>query len=138
MVSSKLFSNAYVLGRLTSRSAASTIIAQTQSSPQHPTLFKSGTTQGSSSENPNMQYPSLTGSIRSTALSNLQFGSSLETVAKVKFNQSETSVLASIGNDRTMCLYDIRTGKAERRIVMNVSFQARHHAIPAARTDHGK
>ncbi|KAJ9118072.1 hypothetical protein QFC24_006344 [Naganishia onofrii] len=57
---------------------------------------------------------------RSTALSNLQFGSTLETVAKVKFNQSETSVLASIGNDRTMCLYDIRTGKAERRIVMQM------------------
>ncbi|WVQ63267.1 uncharacterized protein L199_001418 [Kwoniella botswanensis] len=55
---------------------------------------------------------------RSAALSNLQFGSSLETVNKVKFNQSETSVLASVGNDRTMCLYDIRTGKAERRIVM--------------------
>nr|XP_019008129.1 WD repeat and SOF domain-containing protein 1 [Kwoniella pini CBS 10737]OCF46910.1 WD repeat and SOF domain-containing protein 1 [Kwoniella pini CBS 10737] len=55
---------------------------------------------------------------RSAPLSNLQFGSSLETVNKVKFNQSETSVLASVGNDRTMCLYDIRTGKAERRIVM--------------------
>jgi WD repeat and SOF domain-containing protein 1 len=46
-------------------------------------------------------------------------------VTKVKFNQSETSVLASIGNDRTMCLYDIRTGKAERRIVMNVSLTVR-------------
>lgn len=70
-----------------------------------------------------MQLPTtlLTSFRRSTALSNLQFGSSLETVAKVKFNQSETSVLASIGNDRTMCLYDIRTGKAERRIVMAVS-----------------
>nr|XP_019051134.1 WD repeat and SOF domain-containing protein 1 [Kwoniella bestiolae CBS 10118]OCF30064.1 WD repeat and SOF domain-containing protein 1 [Kwoniella bestiolae CBS 10118] len=55
---------------------------------------------------------------RSAALSNLQFGSTMETVNKVKFNQSETSVLASVGNDRTMCLYDIRTGKAERRIVM--------------------
>ncbi|KAH8085896.1 WD40-repeat-containing domain protein [Filobasidium floriforme] len=57
---------------------------------------------------------------KSSALSNLQFSNSLETVTKVKFNQSETSVLASIGNDRTMCLYDIRTGKAERRIVMNM------------------
>ena len=45
----------------------------------------------------------------------------METVSGVKFNQSETSVLASIGNDRTMCLYDIRTGKAERRIMMQVS-----------------
>ncbi|ORY26572.1 WD40-repeat-containing domain protein [Naematelia encephala] len=55
---------------------------------------------------------------RSNPLSTLQFGNSLETVSGVKFNQSETSVLASIGGDRTLCLYDIRTGKAERRIVM--------------------
>lgn len=58
---------------------------------------------------------------RSSPLSTLAFGSSMETVTGVKFNQSETSVLASVGNDRTMCLYDIRTGKAERRIVMQVS-----------------
>lgn len=59
---------------------------------------------------------------RSSPVSNLAFGSSLETVSAVKFNQSETSVLASVGNDRTMCLYDIRTGKAERRVVMQVSY----------------
>jgi DDB1- and CUL4-associated factor 13 len=35
---------------------------------------------------------------------------------------SESSVLASIGSDRTFTLYDIRTGKAERRVVMQVSF----------------
>ena len=58
---------------------------------------------------------------RSNPTSTLAFGSSSETVAAVKFNQSETSVLASVGNDRTLCLYDIRTGKAERRIVMQVS-----------------
>jgi WD repeat and SOF domain-containing protein 1 len=45
----------------------------------------------------------------------------METVTAVKYNQSETSVLASVGSDRTMCLYDTRTGKAERRIVMQVS-----------------
>ncbi|WVR08583.1 hypothetical protein IAU60_005638 [Kwoniella sp. DSM 27419] len=61
---------------------------------------------------------------RSAPLSNLAFGSSLETVAAVRFNQSETSVLASVGNDRTMCLYDIRTGKAERRIVMQFKSNA--------------
>lgn len=38
----------------------------------------------------------------------------------VRFNMAEASVLASIGSDRTMCLYDIRTGKAERRVVMQV------------------
>ncbi|KZO94605.1 WD40 repeat-like protein [Calocera viscosa TUFC12733] len=49
---------------------------------------------------------------------NMQFGNGAETVLTVRFNQSETSVLASTGTDRTMCLYDVRTGKAERRVVM--------------------
>ena len=57
---------------------------------------------------------------RSAPLSTLQFGSSSETVTAVRFNKSETSVLASVGGDRTLCLYDIRTGKAERRVVMQV------------------
>lgn len=35
---------------------------------------------------------------------------------------AESSVLASIGSDRTFTLYDIRTGKAERRVVMQVCF----------------
>ncbi|BEI95176.1 hypothetical protein CcaverHIS631_0101250 [Cutaneotrichosporon cavernicola] len=61
---------------------------------------------------------------RSSPLSTLQFGSSVETVTSVRFNQSETSVLASVGTDRTMCLYDIRTGKAERRIMMNMRSNA--------------
>lgn len=39
----------------------------------------------------------------------------------MRFNLSESSVLASIGSDRTFTLYDIRTGKAERRVVMQVS-----------------
>ena len=55
---------------------------------------------------------------RTSPLSTLQFGSSMETVTAVRFNKSETSVLASVGGERTLCLYDIRTGKAERRIVM--------------------
>lgn len=59
---------------------------------------------------------------RTNPISNLAFGGSAETVTAVRFNQSETSVLASVGGDRTMCLYDIRTGKAERRIVMQVRF----------------
>ena len=73
---------------------------------------------------------------RSAPLSTLQFGGSLETVTGVRFNQSETSVLASVGGDRTLCLYDVRTGKAERRIVMQVSRArlrqavAYSHAVP--------
>ncbi|KZT50280.1 WD40 repeat-like protein [Calocera cornea HHB12733] len=49
---------------------------------------------------------------------NMRFGNGAETVLTVRFNQSETSVLGSTGTDRTMCLYDVRTGKAERRVVM--------------------
>lgn len=58
---------------------------------------------------------------KSAPVSTLRFGESQETVTSVKFNQSETSVLASVGTDRTMALYDVRTGKAERRVRMAVS-----------------
>jgi WD repeat and SOF domain-containing protein 1 len=37
---------------------------------------------------------------------------------------SESSVLASTGTDRTFTLYDIRTGKAERRIVTQMQSNA--------------
>jgi WD repeat and SOF domain-containing protein 1 len=50
----------------------------------------------------------------------ITFSTSAESVTRVRFNPSEPSVLASIGSDRTFTLYDIRTGKAERRIVMQV------------------
>jgi WD repeat and SOF domain-containing protein 1 len=59
---------------------------------------------------------------RSAPLSTLRFAGTAENVSCVRFNQSEESVLASTGTDRTMCLYDVRTGKAERRIRMTVSF----------------
>ncbi|KAI0725054.1 WD40 repeat-like protein [Fomitopsis betulina] len=57
---------------------------------------------------------------KSAAISNLTFPTSTETITAVRFNLSESSVLASIGSDRTFTLYDIRTGKAERRIVMQM------------------
>ncbi|PPQ96444.1 hypothetical protein CVT26_005085 [Gymnopilus dilepis] len=57
---------------------------------------------------------------KSAPISNLTFPTSTETVTSVRFNMSESSVLASIGTDRTFTLYDIRTGKAERRVVMQV------------------
>ncbi|KAG5635787.1 hypothetical protein H0H81_010130 [Sphagnurus paluster] len=53
-------------------------------------------------------------------ISNLTFPTSTETITSVRFNLSESSVLASIGSDRTFTLYDIRTGKAERRVVMQM------------------
>ncbi|KAJ7472222.1 WD40 repeat-like protein [Mycena galericulata] len=58
---------------------------------------------------------------KSLPVSNLTFPTSTETIKSVRFNLSETSVLASIGSDRTFTLYDIRTGKAERRVVMQMS-----------------
>ena len=58
---------------------------------------------------------------RTAPISNLTFQTSTETIASVRFNLSEASVLASVGSDRTFTLYDIRTGKAERRVIMQVS-----------------
>ncbi|EMD36877.1 hypothetical protein CERSUDRAFT_51790 [Gelatoporia subvermispora B] len=57
---------------------------------------------------------------KSAAVSNLTFPTSTETISAVRFNLSEPSVLASIGSDRTFTLYDIRTGKAERRVIMQM------------------
>jgi WD repeat and SOF domain-containing protein 1 len=67
---------------------------------------------------------------RTAPVSTLVFGGSSETVTSVRFNQSETSVLASVGGDRTMCLYDVRTGKAERRVMMQVSPSYRFIVFP--------
>jgi DDB1- and CUL4-associated factor 13 len=53
-------------------------------------------------------------------VTDITFSTSAESVTRVRFNPSEPSVLASVGSDRTFTLYDIRTGKAERRIVMQV------------------
>ncbi|EKM57103.1 uncharacterized protein PHACADRAFT_254662 [Phanerochaete carnosa HHB-10118-sp] len=61
---------------------------------------------------------------KSAPISNLTFPTSIETISVVKFNLAESSVLASIGSDRTFTLYDIRTGKAERRVVMHMRSNA--------------
>ncbi|KAN0120460.1 WD40 repeat-like protein [Russula decolorans] len=57
---------------------------------------------------------------KSAPVMDITFSTSAESVTGVRFNPSEPSVLASIGSDRTFILYDIRTGKAERRIVMQM------------------
>ncbi|KDE08868.1 hypothetical protein MVLG_00966 [Microbotryum lychnidis-dioicae p1A1 Lamole] len=49
--------------------------------------------------------------------SNLSTG---EHIVCVAFNKSETSVLASSGSDRTVCLYDLRSGKAVGRVSMTM------------------
>jgi len=57
---------------------------------------------------------------KSVSVSNLTFGDSTETVESLRFNASESSVLATAGSDRTLTIYDVRTGKAERRVIMQV------------------
>ncbi|KAH8995065.1 WD40 repeat-like protein [Lactarius hatsudake] len=57
---------------------------------------------------------------KSAPVMDITFSTSAESVTRVRFNPSEPSVLASIGSDRTFILYDIRTGKAERRVVMQM------------------
>jgi len=61
---------------------------------------------------------------KSAPISDLTFPTSTETITAVRFNLSEPSVLASIGSDRTFTLYDIRTGKAERRVIMQMRSNA--------------
>ncbi|CAE6353073.1 unnamed protein product [Rhizoctonia solani] len=57
---------------------------------------------------------------KSSPFSDLTFPTSNETVTALRFNLSESSILATTGTDRTLTLYDIRTGKAERRLVMQM------------------
>jgi WD40 repeat protein len=66
----------------------------------------------------------MSSSHRSVPISNLTFPTATETVTTVRFNMSEPSVLASTGSDRTFTLYDIRTAKAERRVVMHMQSNA--------------
>ncbi|KAL4072148.1 WD40 repeat-like protein [Scleroderma citrinum] len=61
---------------------------------------------------------------KTAAISNLTFPTATETVTSVRFNLSETSVLGSIGSDRSFTLDDIRTRKAERRVVMQMRSNA--------------
>jgi len=61
---------------------------------------------------------------KTSAVSNITYSTSSETVTSLKFNKSETSILATTGTDRTFTLYDIRTGKAERRLVFELRANA--------------
>ncbi|KAJ3337616.1 rRNA-processing protein sof1 [Kappamyces sp. JEL0680] len=59
---------------------------------------------------------------RSEPVSTMQWGS--ETITTVKFNQTETSVLASCGSDRTIVLYDIRTNSPVSKVIMKLKTNA--------------
>lgn len=43
-----------------------------------------------------------------------------DTITAVRFNQTETSVIASAGNDRTITLYDVRSGSPLSRVILEV------------------
>jgi len=43
-----------------------------------------------------------------------------DTITSVRFNQTETSVIASAGNDRTITLYDVRSGSPLSRVILEV------------------
>lgn len=47
-----------------------------------------------------------------------------ETTTSVKFNQTETSVFASCGTDRTVILYDLRTSSPLSKIIMDMRTNA--------------
>ena len=48
-----------------------------------------------------------------------------DTITKIRFNPVETSLFASAGHDRTICLYDTRTNAPLRKLLLNVS----HYSI---------
>ena len=59
---------------------------------------------------------------RTEPISSMQWGS--ETISTVKFNQTETSVLASCGSDRSVVIYDIRTKVPVSKLVMKLKTNA--------------
>lgn len=55
---------------------------------------------------------------RSRPISNLSWGA--DNVNKVRFNKTETSVLASTGSDNSVVLYDIRTNSPTQKVVQTM------------------
>ncbi|KAI9361252.1 WD40-repeat-containing domain protein [Zopfochytrium polystomum] len=53
---------------------------------------------------------------RAEPIMSLSWGA--ETITSVKFNQTETNVIASSGSDRTITLYDIRTSQPISKVVL--------------------
>lgn len=61
-------------------------------------------------------------STRSKPISQLKWGS--EAVNTVRFNQTETSILASAGSDRSIVIYDLRTNSPVQKLVSTLSTNA--------------
>lgn len=60
----------------------------------------------------------------STPLQTLSWPTSIDTVKTVAFNQTETSILASAGSDRSIVLYDLRTSSPLSRSILRLASNA--------------
>ncbi|CCH43133.1 putative WD repeat-containing protein [Wickerhamomyces ciferrii] len=59
---------------------------------------------------------------RSRPVSNLSWGA--DNISKVRFNKTETSILASAGSDNSVVLYDIRTNTPTQKLVQTMRTNA--------------
>ncbi|CCK73028.1 rRNA-processing protein SOF1 KNAG_0M01750 [Huiozyma naganishii CBS 8797] len=59
---------------------------------------------------------------RSTPLTNLSWGA--DNITSLKFNQSETDIVASAGSDNSVVLYDLRTNSPTQKIVQSMRTNA--------------
>ncbi|KAF2753668.1 WD40 repeat-like protein [Pseudovirgaria hyperparasitica] len=54
----------------------------------------------------------------------LEWPTTVDTIRTVSFNQTETSILASAGTDRSVIMYDLRTNSPIHRTVLNLASNA--------------
>ena len=59
---------------------------------------------------------------RSQPINTFSWGA--DTINTVRFNQTEKNVLAGCGNDRSIILYDLRTGSPLAKMLMEVSYMS--------------
>ncbi|KAF2011842.1 WD40 repeat-like protein [Aaosphaeria arxii CBS 175.79] len=57
--------------------------------------------------------------VSTAPVQSLVWPTAIETISSVKFNQTETSILASCASDRSIILYDLRTSQPLHRTVLN-------------------
>ena len=71
---------------------------------------------------------------RSEPVASYSWGS--DSVAALRFNPAEPDVLASAGSDRSIALYDLRSGTPIRKIVMQV--RSREQPVHATQHANGR
>ncbi|KAE8390343.1 WD40-repeat-containing domain protein [Aspergillus alliaceus] len=60
----------------------------------------------------------------STASQTLNWPTSIDTITSIAFNQTETSILASTGIDRSVIMYDLRTSSPLHKLVLRLASNA--------------